>query len=800
MKIFQNVHQIASPVADRNLFQYPFVGDNRVHLDTGAFLQACGVWTSFAYTVAAFFFFLLPHSYLFAAVATEQGPRSAVIRTGQFPAVRFSSGLTVCDEELRNGRWVSRYWESSGQIVADIQIDAERAQMDTLPVDAFRLEIEKQDLSGTWKWIGANKSEVHNPDGLLVTVDLESSALPIRVRVHTLLGGGPVMVRWLEVVNTGQRPTAISNISPWAGQLWHTPNFAEKLQPDSENVYDVAYAQYSRWGYEGSWRFDPIVNETKIISGERGKSGWGHPTFFARNNATGEWFVASLGWSGNWKIRVTSKVEKSPVDRSDAIDRPVNDARLFFDMGPSSVDPALRVIEPGETVKTPETHILCMKADLDHVVQALLNHVRRDVLPRPPSEHVFDVEANHRGYIVDHETEAGIDREIDMAADIGAETFLIDAGWYGPEPNVWYQNVGDWYAGAWLPNDIQPIREYARKKGMRFGLWVEIEGAGSASKLRKEHPDWILTRDGQPIANGRHLDVGNPVVAKWMESEIARIIRKYDLDVFRIDYNMSTEEDGNQVRDGFVENSSWRHVENLYAMFDRLRQQFPGVIFQNCAGGGGRLDWAILHHFDNTELSDWMRAPRGIKILNGMTWVLPPEILLRTFGTEVPDLAGDGDIDYQLRQVEMSLPIFRGIAPSLSELNPTLRDKIRSGVELYKRKVRPILRDSVVYHHTPLTPYFNQSPWLVLEYASPDKRRDVVTLFRTSNDEDPIYHFVPRGLDASVTYKVTFENRSETVELSGIRLMTDGIPVRLETTGTSEMLLFESVPANVKSR
>ena len=759
----------------------------------------CRVWTSFANTVATFCFISILHSVLFAA-ATDQGPRSAFIRTGAFPGVRFSSGLTVCDEELRNGRWVSRYWESSAQIIADIQLEAERQQMDTLPVDAFKLEIEGQELSGTWKWIGADKSDVRNPDGLLVTVELESTVRPIRVKVQTLLNGGPVMVRWLEVVNIGQRPTAISNVSPWAGQLWHTPNFAEKLQPDSENVYDVGYAQYSKWGYEGAWRFDPVVNETKIISGERGKSGWGHPTFFARNNATGEWFVASLAWSGNWKIRVTSKVEKSPVDRTNSIDRPVNEARLFFDMGPSSVDPVLRVMEPNETVRTPETHILGMKSDLDHVTQALLNHVRRDVLPRPPSDHVFDVEANHRGYIVDHETEAGIDREIDMAADIGAETFLIDAGWYGPEPNIWYQNVGDWYAGAWLPNDIQPIREYARKKGLRFGLWVEIEAAGAASKLRKEHPDWILTRNGKPIANGRHLDVGNPVVAKWMESEIARLIRKYDLDVFRIDYNMSTEEDGNQVREGFVENSSWRHVENLYAMFDRLREEFPGVIFQNCAGGGGRLDWGILHRFDNTELSDWMRAPRGVKILNGMTWVLPPEILLRTFGTEVPDLAGDGDIDDQLRQVEMSLPIFRGIAPSPAELNPILRDKIRSGVDLYKRELRPILRDSVVYHHTPLTPFLSQSPWVVLEYARPDKKRGVATLFRTSNLEDPVYRFVPRGLDASSSYKVAFQNRGETVEMSGLQLMQNGIPVRLETAGTSEMLLFESVPVSTKNR
>jgi alpha-galactosidase len=745
-------------------------------------------------------FFSLLCSFAFAAAATQQGPRSALVRVGPIPGIRFSSGLTVCDEELRNGRWVSRYWDSSGQVIADIQIDAERQQMDLLPVDAFKLEVEGQDLSGTWKWVGANKSEVHSPDGLLVTVELESSVRPIRVRLQTLLSGSPVMVRWLEVRNTGQRPTAISNVSPWSGQLWHTPNYLEKLQPDSANVYDVGYAQYDKWGYEGAWRFDPVVNETKIISGERGKSGWGHPTFFARNNATGEWFVASLAWSANWKIRVTSKVEKSPVDRSDSIDRPVNDARLFFEMGPSSVDPVLRVLEPGETVKTPETHILCMKSDLDHVTQALMNHVRRDVLPRPPSEHVFDVEANHRGYIVDHETEEGIDREIDMAADIGAETFFIDAGWYGPEPNHWYDNTGDWYAGNWLPNDVQPIREYARKKGLRFGLWVEIEAAGASSKLRKEHPDWILTRNGQPFANGRHLDVGNPVVAKWMESEIARIIKKYDLDVFRIDYNMSVEEDGNHVIDGFVENSGWRHVENLYAMFDHLRQQFPKVIFQNCAGGGGRLDLGILHRFDNTELSDWMREPRGIKILNGMTWVLPPEILLRTFGTEVPDLAGDGDIDSQLRQVQMSLPIFRGIAPSLAELNPILREKIRAGVDLYKNELRPILRDSVVYHHTPQTPYFNESPWIVLEYASPDKKRGVATLFRTSNHEDPVYRFVARGLDASLTYKVTFENRAETVELSGVQLTMEGVPVRLETSGTSEMLLFESSAITTKNR
>jgi alpha-galactosidase len=459
-------------------------------------------------------------------------------------------------------------------------------------------------------------------------------------------------------------------------------------------------------------------------------------------------------------------------------------------MGPRSVDPALRVLDPGETVKTPDAHIICMKSDLDHVVQAMIDHVRKNVLPPTPSEHAFDVESNHRGYIFDHETEEGFKREIDMAADIGAEMFVIDAGWYGPEPNHWYPNAGDWYAGAWLPNDLQPIREYARKKGLRFGLWMEPEAIGSATKLAKEHPDWILKRNGQPITNNRNLDVANPVVAKWMESEIARIIEKYDLDMFRIDYNTTVEEGGNHIQSGFVESSSWRYVDNLYAMFDRLRKRFPKVIFQNCAGGGGRLDYGILRRFDTTELSDWMRGPRGLKVLNGMTWLLPPEILLRTFGTEVPDLESDGNVESQLAMVQMSLPIFRGISPSLGELNPILRDKIRSGVELYKTELRPILRGSKVFHHTPVLEYFQDTPWLVLEYATPNAQHDVTTLFRTSNFGDSVFHLVPRGLDASQDYKVTFQSSGETVHMSGLQLMQQGLNIRLETAGTSEMLLF----------
>lgn len=706
--------------------------------------------------------------------------RNAVITPSPHPTARFSSGFMLCDEELYAGRWVNRYWTSTGQIKADFHMDGQSQARSGMPIDSFQLGIEGQDLAGSWRWVKSEQTEVKNPDGLLVTIELASTTRPISVKVHTLLHGGPVMIRWLDITNTGSKPTAITKVSPWSGMLWNSNGYKERIQENGEAPFEVATAKYEEWGHEGAWTFDPVSNGTKTVSGTRGRSGWGHPTFFARNRATGEWFVATLGWSGNWTMHVTGAEDKAR-----------DQARLFFDLGPSAADPVLRVLEPGETVKSPETHLLLMRADLDHVIQALHEHVRKNILPPNVPGREYQVESNHRGYIVDHEDEAGMKREIDMAADVGAEEFLIDAGWYGPEPNQWWNNVGDWYAGSWLPNDINPIREYARKKGLLFGLWVEIESIGQASKLRKEHPDWVLTRNGKPVANGRLLDYANPAVVAWAESEIVRIIQKYDLDMFRLDYNSTAEEDGNRMKDGFLENTDWRHVEALYGIFDRVRKRFPGVIFQNCAGGGGRLDYGIMRRFQNTELSDWLRAPRGLKILNGMTWLLPPEILLRTFGTESDGLEEDGDVDVQMRTAMLSRPIFRGISPTLPEFNPLLREKIRTSVQLFKDTVRPIMVNSRVYHHTPLVPLMEPSPWVVLEYATQDSTRSVVGLFRTAQDGDPVFRFIPRGLDLGRTYRVTFQNKHQTVEIPGSQLL-QGIPIRLEQDLTSEMLIFEA--------
>ena len=42
-------------------------------------------------------------------------------------------------------------------------------------------------------------------------------------------------------------------------------------------------------------------------------------------------------------------------------------------------------------------------------------------------------------------------------------------------------------------------------KGMKFGIWVEIENLGVDSAMFQAHPDWCLTYNGNPVHGMRSL-------------------------------------------------------------------------------------------------------------------------------------------------------------------------------------------------------------------------------------------------------------------------------------------------------
>ena len=714
---------------------------------------------------------------------SPESPDTAVwLQTEVTGGVRYRSGLTVYDEALTDGRLVGRYWSATGTIKPLRHINEEAEIVASVPAAAFNVRIDDQVLDRDWQWIGAHEEPAGPANARHVVVEFAQKAQPVVLKVHTRLDGGPFLVRWLEITNTADRPVALASVSPFAGLLWWTRGYGECVPPGAA-VYTLGHYKGAQPEEEGNFIWEPLPPGTTVLEGRMGRSGHGRPSCMIRNEANGETFILELGWSSNWCLALTVEYLA-----------PAKEARLSVSLGPFAIDSTLRVLDPGESICTPEVHIGHLHSDLAGCVQALHQHIRASVLPPQLPGKAHLVAANHRGYLIDCEDEQGIKREIDIAAAVGAEVFVVDAGWYGPEPNLWSSNVGDWHAGAWLPNDLYPLIAHAHDRGLLFGLWVEIESIGANSALRRNHPDWVLTRDGtREVGVGRHLDVANPEVAAWMEAELTRIISQYGLDLFRLDYNSYCYDGGNRLYNGYRENTLWRHVEAMWGMLDRLRCRFPEVIFENCASGGGRLDLGMLRYFHQTEITDWMPAPRSLKILNGVTLHLPPEICLRTFGTEIQDHYLFGDIDFQLRSCLFGPPILRGIAPTLEEIGEPRLSRIIHAINLYKGVVRPLLPTARVFHHTPILPLMEPHAWCVLEYAAPDGSREVAGIFRLTAPCTGRYRYHPRGLRAGDRYRVQHDNTGDTFECSGSTLQHEGIEICLGSALTSELLLIERI-------
>jgi alpha-galactosidase len=728
--------------------------------------------------------------------------QSITLREGPQPGVRYTSGFTMYDEALVDGHWIGRYWAANGRVKPEIQLARDLPELLNDPLDAFEIALDGQDLAGGWTWVGASELQGGGPapfasqsGGRHHVVELAHTTRPIGLKVHTWLDGTPFLVRWLELTNRSDGPTALSALSCWSGLIWSIRNYPMYVPAEPGSVFRVGSYTSSLWGYEGDFAWEDLPPGEKRIEGRMGRSGWGRPCVIASNEAQGEWFMAELAWSGNWAIHLRCRQDLH--FRADQRFGGLPDARLRISVGPVTADPALRVIAPGETVTLPPVHLGHLHGDLDTLVQATHTHVRNSVLPAQVPGRAQLVQCNPNVYLVCEMTEESLRQQIDLAAAVGVELFYVDAGWYGREPNVWPDNVGDWTTGPWLPNGLEPVRAYAREKGLLFGLWLEPESIGAHSALREAHPDWVLTRDGKPAGSrdervGRALDLTKSEVATWVEAEIGRIIERYDLDLFRLDYNTVVYEGGNRVVDGFVENTLWRHYDVLYGILDRLKTRFPNVIFENCAGGGGRTDLGMMTRFHTTWISDWALAPRSVQILNGMTLTLPPEVCNRVFGPVGLEFSR-GDLDFQARLPLFGHALFKAAAPTLDELNPLTRERVAHHIRLYQEFIRPFLSTARVFHHTPVLPMTGYNPWCVLEYASPDADRAYIGFFRLNPVGNDEYCCLPKGLDRSRRYRVTFDNQGVSVERTGDELMARGICVLLERALTSELILLEAL-------
>ena len=690
--------------------------------------------------------------------------------------VSYRTGMMVFEEGLRDGRWVALSYSANGCLMAANDRPTPtfmKTEQFSRP-QSFRVSADGQDLDSHWRFAGV-KTE-RGEDTMRACVTLEHTVRPVTVRIHTLLDGTAVMQRSIEVVNTGESPMALAAMAPLSGAVQQTGRDKNRLDVSGE-LYRLGYMKYSGWGGEGDFHWETLPDEIFTVAGRYRRDRFRHPMFLLENRLTGETFIAQLAWSGGYAFTFDLNRELPGT------------ANLSFDIAVDAPAP-LKVIEPGESCESPAVHIGVVFGGLDPAVQEMHDHVRRSVM-LPPTRGVT-------GWI-----ESGIGAEFDMSLEstfnaiehahrIGSEVFFIDAGWY-VEPNrenaEWWYRCGDWrYNSERYPNGIEQVREAVHSKGMLFGLWMDADRIGPASRAWQEHEDWIAKNyDGKRSENGL-LNLAEDEVAAWMEREIRFLLDNYRLDMFRLDYNVGVRDTlAYNEREGYTENTFLRYYDNVYAVYKRLRRDYPGVVFENCAGGGGRTDLGMVSCFTHTWVTDWQIHPRAFSITNGMTMALPPECVDRLMIGQASYLTAD--LSTMLRNQLFARPTISALHTTYFGENPQQTALVRHNVGIYKDFVRPMHTDSRCYHHTPELSKACDG-FGVIELAAKDSSRGMIGIFRLAEPEREETTVFPRGVDLSKNYLVTFDNSGAKVRLSGFELAQNGLRIRLGSALTSELVLY----------
>jgi alpha-galactosidase len=154
---------------------------------------------------------------------------------------------------------------------------------------------------------------------------------------------------------------------------------------------------------------------------------------------------------------------------------------------------------------------------------------------------------------------------------------------------------------------------------MDFGLWFEPEMVNPESELYRTQPEWVL--DGlldNPVL-GRHqlvLDMSQEEVREYLFEKMNALLRTYDIAYVKWDHNRP-----------LVEGATHHQTRGFYELLSNLKFAHPGVQFESCASGGGRIDMGVAQWAERFWASDSIDALDRLEIQKGLTTFIPPEML-----------------------------------------------------------------------------------------------------------------------------------------------------------------------------
>ena len=412
---------------------------------------------------------------------------------------------------------------------------------------------------------------------------------------------------------------------------------------------------------------------------------------------------------------------------------------------------------------------------------------------------------------------------VDAAADMGADSFLLDSMWWGAAARQgdFSIGLGDFTVDpVRFPDGLKVVSDYVHQQGMLFALWFEFERVDirTANKGRNPwKPEWLMHQQGYPYRSWcQHVFMmcfGVQAAAEWALENLSWAVREYGVDWFMIDSNEWAVCD-DPTHDHGPNDGEWAQIQGLYYILRGLRQQFPKLIIDNGAGGSQRGDFAMARLCDLMPCSD-INAPsvmnrqysRGYGALypvyyarQGVHYYPTRETgpVSRTDPTSFtePYSALDNGDDLSLERDEWRMlcrmmGIFQPIY-DFSTLAPERLALLKKVIATYK-KIRPTLHGDRYVLSAP--PFFverenrEHGNWEVYEHLSLDRRLVAVFLYRCRSLRAE-HRVALRGLDPEAQYRLESHRGMPPQTRSGAELMGAGFTCSLPSQRNAEVLIL----------
>ena len=217
------------------------------------------------------------------------------------------------------------------------------------------------------------------------------------------------------------------------------------------------------------------------------------------------------------------------------------------------------------------------------------------------------------------------------------------------------------------------------------------------------------------------------------------------------------------------EEFSLRYIKALYALLARFREEYPGLLIESCAAGGGRYDLGMLCFTPQIWTSDMTDPVERIHIQEGTLAGYPQSTLSAHIASEVCQKTGRRT---RLRdRFALALEGVFGIEYDLTQCSREELADLKQAVAFYKEH-----RDLLLYGDMFFAERAEDGEAAVHIIVSRDKTRAVALVFRLRqifNCEQDKYRLC--GLREDAVYRVGIYGSDRTWDVQGKLLLSHGL-------------------------